>query len=57
MSSPEILDLSLADYATLVGRAGVDPDAGVRRFDGSDPDALYAAATESGSWNLGHPNL
>lgn len=39
-----MLDLSLAPYAALVGRAGVDPDAEVRRFDGSDPSVVYGAA-------------
>lgn len=44
MSSPEVLDLSLAGYAALVARAGVDPDAEVRRFDGTDPGIVYAAS-------------
>ena len=49
MSSPAgVVDLSLPDYATLVARAGVNPDAEAARVAGASPDAVARASTTFG---------
>src|SRR4051794_3311612 len=49
MSSPTgVVDLSLPDYATLIARAGVDPDAEAARVSSASPDAVARAGTAFG---------
>src|SRR5688500_14447459 len=43
-SAAGVVDLSLPDYATLVARAGVDPDAEAARVSGAGPDAVSRAS-------------
>ena len=38
------VDLTLPDYATLVARAGVDPEQEQRRVAGASPEAVHAVA-------------
>ena len=44
VSAPaRVVDLSLPDYATLVARAGVNPDAEAARVGSADPGVVSAA--------------